>query len=114
MSGLPRVQIEVGHRNKLEMSPHVSLTLYPCVSYVWLPLLSAEVRVQWMCYIHGRQKLMMVTGAVNQLCAKYNIMRLVSNNKIKMAAHRRNSAYYVFVLYDHFLRTNDEDVECSL
>ena len=48
------------------------------------------------------------------LCAKYNIMRLVSNNEIKMAAHRRNSAYYVFVLYDHFLRMNDEDVECSL
>ena len=48
------------------------------------------------------------------LCAKYNIMRLVSNNEIKMAAHRRNSAYYVFVLYDHFLQMNDEDVECSL
>ena len=41
-------------------------------------------------------------------------MRLVSNNKIKMAAHRRNLAYYVFVLYDHLLRMNDEDVECSL
>ena len=48
------------------------------------------------------------------LCTKYNIMRLVSNNKIKMAEHRRSSAYYVFVLYDHFLRMNDEDVECSL
>ena len=41
-------------------------------------------------------------------------MCLVSNNEIKMAAHRRNSAYYVFVLYDHFLWTNDKDVECSL
>ena len=50
----------------------------------------------------------------NPLSAKYNIMRLVSNNEIKMAAHRRNSAYYVFVLYDHFLWTNDENVECSL
>ena len=50
----------------------------------------------------------------NPLSAKYNIMSLVSDNEIKMAAHRRNSAYYVFVLYDYFLRTNDEDVECSL
>ena len=52
--------------------------------------------------------------SINPLCVKYNIMRLVSNNEIKMSAHRRNSAYYVFVLYDHFLRTNDEYVECSL
>ena len=50
---------------------------------------------------------------LNPLCAKYNIiMHLVSNNEIKMAAHRRNLAYNVFVLYDHFLRTND--VERSL
>ena len=66
----------------------------------------------WKCTIlPGNGKLTII----NPLCMKYNIMRLASNNEIKMAAHGRNLAYYVtFLLYDHFLRTNDEDVECSL
>ena len=63
-----------------------------------------------ICFIYHLQ-----SGVCNiPLCAKYNIKRLVFNNEIKMAGHKRNSAYSVFVLYDHFLRTNDEDVECSL
>ena len=54
-----------------------------------------------------------VRWGLNPLCTKYNIIRLVSSNEIKMVVHRRNLVYYVFVLYDHFLRTNDEGVECS-
>ena len=61
---------------------------------------------------HAYQQIMLQEDSqklvtINPLCAKYNIMCLVSNNKIKMAAHRRNSAYYVFVLYDRFLQMSD-------
>ena len=51
---------------------------------------------------------------INPLYANFNIMYLAFNCEIKMAAHRRSSAYYVFVLLDHSPRVNDEDVECPV
>ena len=51
---------------------------------------------------------------INPLYANFNIMHQAFNCEIKMAAHRRSSAYYVFVLLDHFPRANDEDVECPV
>ena len=50
----------------------------------------------------------------NPLYANFNIMHLAFNCEIKIAAHRRSLAYYVFVLLDPFPRANDEDVQCPV
>ena len=47
---------------------------------------------------------------LNPIYANFNIMHLAFNCEIKMAAHGRSSAYYVFVLLDPFPQANDEDV----
>ena len=54
-------------------------------------------------------------NSFNLLCMNYNLMHFTSNTELlSMEAHRRNSAYSVLVLFDHFLWTNGNNVECFI
>ena len=69
------------------------MKIYLFVSPPFSPncLQNASLAWMWTCIFN-------YSSTFKPLCAKYNIMHLVSNDEIKMATHRRNLAYYVLVL----------------
>ena len=104
---------------KVTVNPVLEVDQHPLPLQEIFAFLSSGQKFTKLDLSHAYQQIMLQEGSqklvtIHPLCTKYNIMCLVSNNKIKMAVHGRNSAYYIFALYDRFLQMSDEDVECSL